>query len=510
MSSAAKVGAFMLVILVVLGYFILKIEDIHIGRGREARTVTADFNDVAGLDEKSAVRVAGVRKGKVEKIEVLPNGKARITMRVDDDVPLHANAVARIAALGLLGEKYVELDPGTTGTPLVQGQNIELQTPGTATPSIDQVTAQISAIATDVKAITESLRGVMAGPQGQARLNEIVDNIRTITEQLRDVIVANQANVNATLENARVVSAELKTEIPRLADSIDKVANSIGGTVGENRQDFRAIAENLRKLSGDLKTTTENLNSITGQMRSGEGTVGRLLYSNEAHDRLTTALTAVESGVNELKNTLSRVTRMTLDLGMKADYYAGLPKTQDGVERTGGDSRAAVMLNLTPNPERNRFYHIEFADDPFGQRRDKTTLLTTTDPTGKTTTSTIVETRFERGFLVSAQAGWSLQPFSVRLGLFDSTGGAGVDWRYNDRISVTGEAFDFGKRQNDNPHLRVYGEYILRREKPRTPLLFLSGGVDNPLNKTAITFGGGIRWRDDDLKYLLGSLPIKP
>ena len=201
---------------------------------------------------------------------------------------------------------------------------------------------------------------------------------------------------------------------------------------------------------------------------------------------------------------------MTLDLGMKADYYAGLPKTQDGVERTGGDSRAAVMLNLTPNPERNRFYHIEVADDPFGKRRDQTTQLTTTDPSGKTTTSTVTETRFERGYLISAQAGWSLQPFSVRLGLFDSTGGAGVDWRYNDRISVTGEAFDFGKHQNDNPHLRVYGEYIVRREKPRTPLLFVSGGVDNPLNKTAFTFGGGIRWRDDDLKYLLGSLPVKP
>ena len=39
--------------------------------------------------------------------------------------------------------------------------------------------------------------------------------------------------------------------------------------------------------------------------------------------------------------------------------------------------------------------------------------------------------------------------------------------------------------------------------------LILSSGIDNPLNNTAFTFGGGIRWRDDDLKYLLGSVPIK-
>jgi len=106
------------------------------------------------------------------------------------------------------------------------------------------------------------------------------------------------------------------------------------------------------------------------------------------------------------------------------------------------------------------------------------------------------------------QAGWNLQPLSVRIGLFDSTGGAGLDYRYNDRLRFTGEAFDFGKRRDNNPHLRMYGEYIFRHEKPNVPLLFVTSGVDNVLNKTAFTFGGGVRWRDDDLKYLLGNIPL--
>ena len=49
---------------------------------------------------------------------------------------------------------------------------------------------------------------------------------------------------------------------------------------------------------------------------------------------------------------------------------------------------------------------------------------------------------------------------------------------------------------------------MVRREKPNTPMLFLSTGVDNVFNKTAFTLGGGIRWRDDDLKYLIGSIPL--
>lgn len=494
----------MLIILGILGFFILRIERIHIG-GRGTKTITAVFDNVAGLDSKSPVRVAGVRKGLVTEIDVR-NGKAHVTMQVDPDVVLHRNATIRVANLGLLGEKYVELNPGTPDQPVLP----ETQTlMGSAPTSIDDVTNQISAIATDVKAITESLRGVMAGPTGQKRLEDIVDNVREITAQVRDLITANRENVDATMSNARQITADLRVSIPKLSASIEKVADSLGGTVGENRQDLRQIVDNLRKLSGDLRTTTDNLNAITGQMRSGQGTMGKLLYSDEAHQRLTTALSSVDSGVTELKNTLGRVGKMQLNLGMKADYYAGLPSKVEGFENLGGKSRAAVTLRLIPNPDRNRFYNVELADDPRGKRRDKVTELTVTDPsTGRSTTTMTTETRFERGFLVSAQAGWALQPLTVRVGLFDSTGGGALDYRLNNRIRVTGEAFDFGKRRDPNPHVRLYGEYIFRQEKPNTPLLFISSGVDNVLNNTAFTFGGGIRWRDDDLKYLLGSVPV--
>ncbi len=111
MTSAAKVGVVMLIALVVLGYFVLRIEDISLSRSKTTHVVKAVFDDVAGLDDESAVRIAGVRKGHVTDIKVLPDGRAEVTLQVDDDVPLHANAQAKVANLGLLGEKYIELDP---------------------------------------------------------------------------------------------------------------------------------------------------------------------------------------------------------------------------------------------------------------------------------------------------------------------------------------------------------------------------------------------------------------
>ena len=511
MSNAAKVGVVMLIALVVAGYFILKIEDINLKRGRAQREVKATFTNVAGLEDESAVRIAGVRKGHVTNIKVLPDGRAEVTMKVDDDVPMHANARAKVANLGLLGEKYIELDPGSPTAPMMPEGDVVLR--GTVPPTFDDVTDQISSIATDVKAITSSLREVLGGEEGQQRLNQIVGNVETITREMRMLIAANRSNVDASLANTRAITEHLRAEIPRLANSIESVANQLGGTVGENRAELREVVTNLRGLSSDLRVTAENLNSITGQMKSGEGTVGKLLYSDEAHQRLTNALASVESGVVELKNTLGRAARMQLELGVRGDYYAGLGNTEEvgGVrnELDESNSRSAVNLRLTPNPDINRFYNVELAQDPRGTRRDKLTVETHTDAaTGASSTTITKQTRFERNFLISAQAGWNLDNVAVRVGLFDSTGGVGADYHLNDRLTVTGEAFDFGKRRDDNPHIRLFGEYTIRKEEKLMPRIFLTTGVDNALNDTAFTFGGGIRWKDDDLKYLLGSLPV--
>lgn len=515
MTSAAKVGIVMLIALAVLGYFVLRIEDINLSRTRTTREVKAVFEDVAGLEDESAVRIGGVRKGHVTKVRALPDGTAEVTMTVDDDVPLHADAKAKIANLGLLGEKYIDLDPGTAKSPVLPpGESGTVVLRGTAPASFDDVTDQVQAIAQDVKAITESLRAVMAGPQGQQRLDQIVENVSAITAEVRLLISANRSNVDATLANTREITAHLRTEIPRLADTLERVANQLGGTVGENRSDVREVVQNLRGLSTDLRTTADNLNAITGQVRGGEGTVGKLFYSDEAHDRLTGALSSVESGVKSLQETLGRATRIQMDLGIRADYLAGLSQSGEiaGVptDFATGTSRSAVGLRLVPNPDLNRFYNIELSDDPRGKRRDKVNVETRTNPaTGESETIVTETTRYERDFLISGQVGWQLDPtLAVRVGLFDSTGGVGADYRLNDRLLVTGEAFDFGQRRDDNPHIRLYGEYTIRKERPHTPRLFVTTGVDNALNDTAFMFGGGLRWRDEDLKYLLGSVPL--
>src|ERR1044071_937351 len=119
MSSAAKVGAFMLVVLRVLAFFILKIEDVKVRHTNDSKKITAVFDSVAGLDNKSAVRVAGVRVGKVTKIDLRPDGKAEVEMEIDKASHPHANPRAPVPTLGPPGEKSVELEPGPPSQPVI-------------------------------------------------------------------------------------------------------------------------------------------------------------------------------------------------------------------------------------------------------------------------------------------------------------------------------------------------------------------------------------------------------
>jgi len=503
MSSAAKVGAFMLVVLLILGFFILKIEDIAIDRASTMKTVDVEFDSVAGLDEKSAVRVAGVRVGKVRSIR-LEEGRAIVTLEISNEVQLHDGATATVAGMGLLGEKYIELDPGNITGPVLTNLD-QKRLEGSKVATLDDVTDQISRIADDVKAVTASLRNAMGGPTGEQRMEEIVENLRQITERVRSILEVNEGNVNASAENIRLITEDLRVQIPRIADSIDRFANSVSGTVTENREDVRVVVENLKTLSNDLKATVDNLNSITGQIRSGEGTVGKLIYDDQAHESLTSTLRSVEDGVKDLSDTLGRTKRIQLGVEVKGDYYTGFD--DELAQGFGDSSRTGVALILSPNPENNRFLQLEVNSDPAGKRKEKLVTETVTGPDGIPRTTTTETVTYNRDYVFSAQAGWRINDARVRVGIFDRTGGIGADWFINPRISLTGEAFDFGRSDDQDPRLRFFGRYTIWDQSTSLPTIFLAAGVDNVLNDTAFTFGGGVRWSDDDLKYLLGSVP---
>ena len=486
MSPTARLGAFMLIALVILGVFIIKIQEIPIGLSGARHTVQAEFPTVAGLDEKSPVRIAGVRVGLVEKIS-LSGDRALVTLALDPGVELHEGASAAVSSLGMLGDKYVELNPGPLSSPpLPEGTVLK----GSSPVAFDQVLKTANDVGGDIKQVTASLRNSLGGPQGQARLDEILDNIRTISEQTKDLISANRQSVDATIANFRAFSQTLRDDLPTLAKKLNALADNVDSVVEQNRGNLAASLDNIKELSSQLRVSARNLNEITTKIASGQGSIGKLVNDDETVNNINSTLKSVESGVTMLKDTMGRVQRFRLVVNMRTEDLPGI-----------SDSRSAFGFDLHTTDR--RFYRIELVDSPFGKLSTSTETVTTIHPDGTQDSYTVKKSKEDTtGYTFNAQVGYLLFPQTVvRAGLFESHGGVGADqYLLDHRLKLTLDAYDFNRDQHA-PHLRLTGRYYFTKN------IFAYTGWDDPTYSahSSVILGGGISWTDEDLKYLLGT-----
>lgn len=485
MSQAIKVGFFVLLCLAVFGFLLFKIEDFRLW-GPEGQRVEVFFDSVSGLNAKAPVRVAGVKVGVVEKIE-LAGRKAKVTLLLDQPVALTQGSRAAVTNAGILGDKFVELVPGDANAPLLPaGSTLEGASPITfdaALARFDQLGASLQQLTGDISA-----QGDMGGT-----IRRLLDNLEATSADIRQLVAANRGQVDATLANFEKFSRTLAEELPRLTAQMQKTLEQVDAVVAENRGDFRGTLENVKKATENIQTSIDNLNAISGQIRSGEGSLGKLVYDNAAHDSLVSTLKAVEGGVGTLTDTIGRVQKLELQLAMEANTYPGVD-----------DSGAAFDLRLKATHP-SRFYRFGLASNPGGKVSTETRTLTTTFPDGHVETTVVTEDKVEDAFTLNAQVGWQYRDFELRAGLFESNGGAALDYGglLGKKLVVSLEAFDFSRPNELDPHLRFSARYALG------PSVYLVGGYDDPLvsERQSVFFGAGVRWKDDDLKYLMGSIP---
>ncbi len=104
------VGVFVIIGILALGYLSIKLGRVELLAGR-GYLVLAEFSSVGGLKPGATVEIAGVEVGRVEAI-TLADYQARVTMRIQAGVKLQEDSIASIKTKGLIGEKYLRINPG--------------------------------------------------------------------------------------------------------------------------------------------------------------------------------------------------------------------------------------------------------------------------------------------------------------------------------------------------------------------------------------------------------------
>jgi phospholipid/cholesterol/gamma-HCH transport system substrate-binding protein len=104
------VGVFVLVGVLCLGYLSIKLGKLEM-IGGDVYEVEAQFNSASGLKPGSTIEIAGVEVGRVRGI-TLVDDRAKVKLAVNKTVKLYTDTIASIKTRGIIGEKFLALNPG--------------------------------------------------------------------------------------------------------------------------------------------------------------------------------------------------------------------------------------------------------------------------------------------------------------------------------------------------------------------------------------------------------------
>lgn len=481
MKLETKVGAFFLATIAILGLLILRVEKLDLGGAATNRKASVQFDQVAGLGLQGAVRVAGVKVGEVRSID-LKDGKAQVGVSVEGKVPLYKNATATLASIGILGEKYIDLNPGTPDAGLL-GEDDRIASKSGA--SLDTLMETLQKVGDNVQGVTYALNKSIGGEEGRQKLDEIVDNIRVLTAEFRAMAQENHQGINQTVANVQELTGDLKDRIPQLAQRFDDLGKHLDEMIQENRPELKGTLEETHKLAKNFEDTASNLREMTARINRGEGTVGKLLNDDTTVKKLNETLDSVNDALGGFKKLDLR-----LDLGA-----AQWTKRHD----------SSTYFNVELAPREDYWYAIQLASTPDGRIHDETRTVTKVDPVTGLPVSVLENNRYvttEQTFTFGAQFAKRWGPAVFSAGIVEGKGGGGVELRgLQDRLRLGVLAYDFGKRDDKpNPRVRVTGSWQFWKGA------YVQAGVQDVANKDLRTFfvGGGLRWKDEDLKKLIG------
>ncbi len=430
---------------------------------------------------RSRVTIAGIAVGTLDSIR-LERGAARLDVKVRGDVTLFDNATLGKKNTSLLGEAAVVLTPGTPDhVKLKDGDEIHIIVDET-TPG--QIMDEVKEIADSIKQVAHQLALSIGTDRGGQNISLILQNVADATDALNKTIRENREVFRETLQNVHDITQKASPEIAQILENVRVVTGDVRelmaaadktpeGQKGQLRETF----ERIDRASKSLESALEHIDSISGRIDRGEGTIGKLTKD----DALINEVQGVAEGVNDY---VQNINRLQTIVGLRSDYNF-----------LANTIKSYVEIRLQPRED--KYYVIELINDPHGYTTFSDTSVDTTDPRAPSHYRTITTTT-TNSFLFSLQFAKRLGPFTGRFGIKESTGGVGLDINLlSDRLQIVNDLFGFSVQPE--PRYRAYIGYEFVHH------LWLLGGVDQIFLPSSRDYflGLQLRFTDEDLKTIL-------
>ena len=247
---------------------------------KQAYTIEADFTNAAGLSAENQVRVAGIKVGTVDNIELLGD-RVHVTMSIDNGIEIPRDAFAEIKLATILGTKFIDIQGQGGGPFLADGDSIPLER--------TSVPYEIYQASNEGTAVLEGLDG--------PALNDMLRELGTLVTQTREELGSALSGLNDLGASLNSKDDELKSLLSEtndltgfLADEGDKIvrlvdaSNIVLDTLVDQRDEIQSLLQSAQFTSKQL----------TDLLRANRGNVSTLL------SRLNSVLNVLARNIDDL------------------------------------------------------------------------------------------------------------------------------------------------------------------------------------------------------------------
>lgn len=481
-SSGVKV-AILFLLVSIGGYLVWK----NLGQdpaGADNYTLYAEFKDASGLPTGSKVVVAGLPQGEVTDLKVVGR-RARVTFKISDKIKVWSSALVVKKAKSLLGDNYIELDPGEETTQLPDGttrkhtllgppcptykadseekrrpcrkvpQVVEATTPDQLMHRIEQTLPNVDRVLESVRDLSEDVRRIVNGPlQSVAtRVDGLVqreaDTVANIIQRADRVM----ANIEGLTNDLRSITKDADPRVEAILKNLDDASSEAKVLVQTAKKELEDTGSALRGKLDRLDGVIANTESITDKIDDDKGTLGRLVNDSTIADN-------VEQITDDAKGFLGTLFGLKTYVGLRSEYNV-----------VSSLARHYISVELHTRPD--KYYLIELEKGPRGDYPEVTLVHDPTVDPDNWIRKTVIHDKIRFTFQFAKRFGH----FTLRYGLKESTGGIGADFDLllgGRALKLSADVFD--ATFDDLPRVKLAAALEVFRH------VYILGGVDELLN----------------------------
>ncbi len=289
-----KVGLVVIIATALFLFSLLWVKSFRINHHRYQLNIV--FSTVGGLVSGDPVHVAGVKKGKVEKVQLRADD-VQVTISLDGDVQLKEDSQFSIQSMGLMGEKFVAVEPGASPGVLSPQQFIV----GQYRAGMAEVMGETEALLRQISDLASTLNETIGNPKARTSIQESLQNIHRFSTVLADLMDRQGGDLTLALRDLRSASRGFRE------------------LVEDNRSQLDSTMDRFHQTSVDLGQLTQQLTDISAtfkrmadKIERGEGTLGELVHDETLYHDMKSTVRALDELILDIKEHPKKYLRLEL------------------------------------------------------------------------------------------------------------------------------------------------------------------------------------------------------